>query len=139
MTVEAMSSLPLQAGGAVAAAAGRTALWVISAYMRQPLRNTALAALIGLSAMAGANALYKQSHHHPAPLFGTFAPAQGVITKKATPVMPAVKPLKLSQTVSPETTGSVDEPVATPAAAATIGNDDVMAMQQKLASLGMFN
>ena len=43
MTVEAMSSLPLQAGGAVAAAAGRTALWAISLYMRQPLRNTAVA------------------------------------------------------------------------------------------------
>lgn len=140
MTVEAMSSLPLQAGGAVAAAAGRTALWAISAYMRQPLRNTALAALIGISAMAGANALYKQAHHHPAPLFGSFAPAQGTATKKVAPVMPAAKPPKLTQTVSPETTGSVDEPVATPTAAVagTIGNDDVMAMQQKLAALGMF-
>lgn len=140
MTVEAMSSLPLQAGGAVAAAAGRTALWAISAYMRQPLRNTALAALIGLSAMAGANALYKQAHHHPAPLFGSFAPAQNVVIKKAAPVMPAAKPSKLIQSISPETTGSVDEQVTTPAAAlATIGNDDVMAMQQKLASLGMFS
>ena len=79
MTVEAMPSLPFQAGSAVAGAAGRTALWAVSVYMRQPLRNTALAALVGLSAMAGSNALYKQSHHHPAPLFGTFdeaAPAR---------------------------------------------------------------
>ena len=90
MTVEAMSSLPYQAGSAVAAAAGRTALWAISAYMRQPLCNTALAALIGLSAMAGANALYKQAHHHPAPMFGSFAPAPGAATKKFAPVMPAV-------------------------------------------------
>ena len=58
MTVEAMSSLPLQAGGALAAAAGRTALWVISAYMRQPLRNTAIVALIGFSTLAGANARF---------------------------------------------------------------------------------
>src|SRR3954467_15518650 len=100
MTVEAMSSLPLQAGGAVAAAAGRTALWAISVYMRQPLRNTALAALVGLSAMAGSNALYKQSHHHPAPLFGTFDSAPQLVTKKAKPaVMPAERPRKLAQPV----------------------------------------
>src|SRR5690348_11049741 len=99
MTVEAMSALPLQAGGAVAAAAGRTLVWAVSSYMRAPLRNTALAALIGLSAMAGANALYKQAHHHPSPLFGSFAaedPVKPAVTKKpakkAAPVVPAARP-----------------------------------------------
>ena len=135
MTVEAMSSLPFQAGSAVAAAAGRTALWAISAYMRQPLRNTALAALIGLSAMAGSNALYKQSHHHPAPLFGTFSDPAPVQKKARSTVMPAERPLKLAQPVSQETTGSVDEPSSTPT---LIGHDDVAMLQQKLADLGMF-
>lgn len=136
MTVEAMSSLPFQAGSAVAAAAGRTALWAVSVYMRQPLRNTALAALVGLSAMAGSNALYKQAHHHPAPLFGTFDDAAPVAKKaKSTAVTPAAKPKKLALPAAPETTGSV----STPASVDIIGNDDVLAMQQKLVALGMLD
>ena len=134
MTVEAMSSLPLQAGGAVAAAAGRTALWAISLYMRQPLRNTAVALLVGVSMLAGANALYKQAHHHPAPMFGSFE-ATPAVTKKAAPVLPAKKPSKLLSPVSNETTGSVEEPARV---LPTIGKDEVAAMQQKLQTLGLF-
>lgn len=139
MTVEAMSSLPFQAGGAVAAAAGRTALWAISLYMRQPLRNTAVVALVGLSAMAGSNALYHQAHHHPAPLFGSFAaddePAP--VRKKArSVVLPAERPRQFLEPISGETTGSVDEPARTPQ---TIGTDDVLAMQQKLIALGLLD
>jgi len=134
MTVEAMSSLPLQAGGAVAAAAGRTALWAISLYMRQPLRNTAVALLVGVSMLAGANALYKQAHHHPAPMFGSFD-ATPATPKKAAPVVPAKKPSKLLAPVSNETTGSVDEPARV---LPTIGRDEVAAMQQKLQTLGLF-
>jgi peptidoglycan hydrolase-like protein with peptidoglycan-binding domain len=136
MTVEAMSSLPLQAGGAMVAAAGRTALWVISIYMRQPLRNTALAALIGFSALASANALYKQPHH-PAPLFGSFADYPAPVLKRIAPVMPAERPARLDAP-APETTGSVDEPAQTPAPQA-VTNADVTQMQQKLASLGLYN
>ncbi len=136
MTVEAMSGLPFQAGSAVAAAAGRTALWAVSAYMQAPLRNTAIAALVGLSAMAGSNALYRQSHHHPAPLFGSFQAAPSAAAKKATPVMPAERPAKLTQKVSPETTGSVEAQPITPRA---LGNDDVTAVQQQLKTLAMFD
>jgi len=134
MTVEAMSSLPLQAGGAVAAAAGRTTLWAISLYMRQPLRNTAVALLVGVSMLAGANALYKQGHHHPAPMFGSFAAAPAV-PKKAAPVVPAKKPSKLLAPVSNETTGSLEDPARV---LPTIGRDEVAAMQQKLQTLGLF-
>ena len=134
MTVEAYSSLPFQAGSAVAGAAGRTALWVVGAYMRQPLRNTAICALIGLSAMAGSNALYKQAHHHPAPLFGSFsqgpAPAKPSAKVKPAPVIPANRPVALSN----DTTGSIDPVVP----AAAISNADVMALQQKLAALSLF-
>src|ERR1700712_5997227 len=104
-TAKAMSRLPMQAGSAVLAATGRTALWAISHYMRQPLRNTALAALIGVSALAGSNALYKQAHHHPAPLFGSFSGGAASTAKKPSPVMPAAKPKKLAQPASIDTTG----------------------------------
>ena len=136
MTVEAYSGLPFQVGSAVAAAAGRGALWAIGVYMRQPLRNTAICALIGLSAMAGANALYKQSHHHPAPLFGSFGAAAPAINKPIVrakaPVMPVERPTQLST----DTTGSIDPVV--PAATPMIGNAQVMALQQKLAALSLF-
>src|SRR5690242_8456545 len=105
MSVDALSALPLQAGQAVAAAAGRTAMWDISAYLRAPLRNTAIAALTTFSAMAGSNALYHQSGHHPAPLFGSFD-SKPAIQKSARPVMPLERPVKLSLP-APETTGSV--------------------------------
>lgn len=136
MTVEAMSGLSMQAGGAVAAAAGRAAMWVVSAYMQQPLRNTAVAALIGLSAMAGGNILYHQAHHHPAPLFGTFGapPASAVRAKKApAPVTPAPRPHQLDTV---DTTGSIDPRAALPK---LLGNDDVMAVQRQLASLSLFD
>lgn len=136
MTVEAMSGLSMQAGGAVAAAAGRAAMWAVSAYVQQPLRNTAVAALIGLSAMAGANILYHQAHHHPAPLFGSFsaAPASAVRTKKApAPVTPAPRPHQLDTV---DTTGSIDPRAVLPK---LLGNDDVMAVQRQLASLNLFD
>jgi peptidoglycan hydrolase-like protein with peptidoglycan-binding domain len=105
--------------------------------MRQPLRNTAVVALVGFSALASANALYKQ-HHHPAPLFGSFADAPAAApVKKIAPVMPAARPPRLD-TPAPETTGSVNEPAVTPGPQ-TITSSDVTQMQQKLASLGLFN
>jgi peptidoglycan hydrolase-like protein with peptidoglycan-binding domain len=136
MTAEAMSSLPMQAGSAVLAAAGRTALWAVSLYMRQPLRNTALVALIGVSALAGSNALYKQAHHHPAPLFGSFDDRPAAATKKPAPVMPAARPKQLAEPTDSETTGSVETPAR---AIQPLGNDDVTALQQKLTALGLFS
>ena len=135
MTVEAFSSLPLQAGGAVAAKAGRAVLWAVSVYMRQPLRNTAVAALVGLSAMAGSNALYKQAHHHPAPLFGSFS-EKAVAETAVEAVMPAAKPRKLVlNKTSSETTGSV-EPTAIDR---VIGNADVIEIQRKLQAFKLFD
>src|SRR5215217_7523622 len=112
MSVEAFSGLPLQVGHAVASTAGRTAMWVIAWYMQAPLRNTALAAMMGLSAMAGSNALYNQSGHHPAPMFGSFDAKPA----KVEPVMPAERPAKLLMTTpaAAETTGSISAPAATP-------------------------
>ncbi len=137
MSVEAFSSLPLQAGGAVAAAAGRTALWLIAAYMRAPLRNTAVAALVGFSALAGSNALYHQSGHHPAPLFGSFDGRALSTSAEPEPVMPAERPAKLFQQPAVETTGSIAAPEATPAE--TIGNADVFEIQRKLTAFALYD
>lgn len=139
MSVDALSALPLQAGQAVAAAAGRTAMWVISAYLRAPLRNTAIAALTTFSAMAGSNALYHQSGHHPAPLFGSFD-SKPAIQKSARPVMPLERPVKLSLP-APETTGSVSpkEVSLAPATTAPIGNEDVFEVQRKLTAFKLFD
>lgn len=138
MTVEAYSGLPLAAGGAVGRAAGRGLLWVAAVYMRDAARNTAVAALISLSVLAGGNALYKQSHHHPAPLFGSFdaAPASVVKPPKVLkPVMPADRPAKLDIDTA-ETTGSLAPLRSTPVA---IGNDEVLALQKKLAALSFYS
>lgn len=138
MTLEAYSSLSLSAGSAVAAAAGRGALWAIGLYMREPLRNTALAALVGLLGMAGSNVLYRQTHHVPAPLFGAFSESAAPISKSARttrPVLPLARPSKLE--IDTETTGSLAP--ATSASGATIGNDDVLALQKKLTLLNFFS
>ena len=142
MSVEAFYGLPLQAGQAVAAAAGRTALWVISAYLRAPLRNSAIVALTTLSAMAGANALYNQAGHHPAPLFGSFKSTPTAAKSEAVPVMPAPRPAQLLMQSEPETTGSVTAPAvqAAPAIPTTpIGNEDVFEIQRKLTAFKLFD
>jgi peptidoglycan hydrolase-like protein with peptidoglycan-binding domain len=139
MSVDAFSALPLQAGQAVAGAAGRTAMWAISAYLKAPLRNTAIAALTTLSAMAGSNALYNQAGHHPAPLFGTFD-SRSAAKAAAEPVMPVQRPAKLMSLPAPETTGSVaPKEIAAPAAATPIGNEDVFEVQRKLTAFKLFD
>jgi peptidoglycan hydrolase-like protein with peptidoglycan-binding domain len=134
MTAEAFSSIPFSAGGAVAATAGRLALAAFGWYMQAPLRNTAVAALVTLTAMAGSNALYRQAHHHPSPLFGNFetsAQSQG-----ADPVMPAIRPTKLEATPAPVEVDAVEKPAP---ASKTVGNDDVLQVQRKLQALGLLD
>jgi peptidoglycan hydrolase-like protein with peptidoglycan-binding domain len=135
MSVDAFSGLPFQAGQAVAAGVGRTAKWAIGAYMRAPLRNSAIAALTTLCAMAGSNALYNQSHHHPAPLFGSFGNAAKA---EPAPVMPLERPVKLLAEPSPETTGSIAT-TPEPVAARPIGNDDVFEVQRRLTAFKLFD
>ena len=133
MSVDAFSGLPIQAGQAVAAGVGRTARWAIAAYMRAPLRNTAIAALTTFSAMAGSNALYHQSGHHPAPLFGSFD-----AKVEAEPVMPLERPARLMAAPAPETTGSVNKKTVTNPTR-PIGNEDVFEIQRKLTAFKLFD
>ena len=128
MTVEAYSSLPFQAGGAVAAAAGRAALWAIAAYMRAAAaQHRAGRADRRFRALAGGNALYKQAHHHPAPLFGSFdaSGAGGEPAKTVAPVMPAARPTKLADRQRRDHRQRRRRAINAGASPA-IGNDDVI-------------
>lgn len=140
MTAATFARLPMQVGGVALAQAGHAALWVIQRYMRSPLTNTAIAALVVTSAMAGSNALYGQRHEHPAPLF---APAEEVTTGSidSEPVIPRTRPktfavsapapIKLANTLQPAAADA--EPTG------PIGNKDVFEVQRKLEQLQLFS
>jgi peptidoglycan hydrolase-like protein with peptidoglycan-binding domain len=134
MTAASLAHLPLAAGGALFASTGRVLIWTGARYMRAPLANTAVLALVTLSAMAGSNALYLQRHEHPAPLFGPAEMRQAAVEFE--PVVPAVRPrmLEVVPPVAQEATGSVDaDPDEDP-----IGNAEVSEIQRKLQELEFY-
>lgn len=140
MTAATLAHLPVAAGGAVLASAGRATLWAAAKYMRAPLANTAILALCTMTAVAGSNALYWQRHAHPAPLFAPGG-AQQTSAVEATPVVPATR-RHVPQVIAPlptatesEATGSVD---ASPVAE-KLGNAEVMEIQRKLQSMQLFD
>ena len=143
MSVESLSALPLQAGHAVAAASGRAAIWAISSYMRAPLRNTALLALVSMSALAGSNALFNQSGEHPAPLFSDFATRTSVARAEPAPI-PMERPAQLMQADEPApapaaTRSTALEPASTVIPDEPVGNPDVFEVQRKLAAFKLFD
>lgn len=140
MTAATLTHLPLAAGGAVLASSGRALGWAVSRYMRAPLANTAVLAMVGMTAMAASNALYLQQHAHPAPLFAPVVQEVAVAApavQVSAPVVPAVRPER-QQIVSPlpteVTTGSVARDVE-----AVIGNAEVFELQRKLALMELFD
>jgi hypothetical protein len=134
MTAASLAHLPLAAGSAVLATTGRATLWAAARYMRAPLANTGVLALLTLSAMAGSNALYMQRHEHPAPLFAPTEIQQA--SMEVEPIVPAMRRERLEVVPAPtgETTGSVE---ARPSADA-IDNSDVTELQQKLKALQLY-
>jgi peptidoglycan hydrolase-like protein with peptidoglycan-binding domain len=131
---QSFAHLPLQAGGAALTQAGRGALWVLSRYMRSPLTNSAIAALVVTTAMAGSNALYGQRHMHPSPLFLPVETTDAVV-----PVIPAVKPKGLG--TKPLVVGApktLDKLVVANPSASVIGNAEVSELQKKLAAMTFF-
>lgn len=131
---QSFAHLPLQAGGAALTHAGRGALWVISRYMRSPLTNSAIAALVVTTALAGSNALYGQRHMHPSPLFAPFEASETV-----EPVIPAVKPKGLgSKPLVVGTPKKLDKLVVATPSVGAIGNADVSEVQKKLAAMTFF-
>ena len=141
MTAAALTHLPVAAGGAVLSATGNLIQWGFSRYMRAPLANTGILAMLTLSAMASSNALYWQRHEHPAPRFGAPDVRQAAIAPvEAEPVIPAERPRKTPLTIAPppsqETTGSVD---ASAPVEAAIGNAEVAEIQRKLNSMQLYD
>ena len=83
MTASTLSNLSLVAGSAVVSTLGRAGAWAFARYMRAPLASTGLMAMVTMTALAGSNALYFQTHRHPAPFFSL---PQDVPTPVAAPV-----------------------------------------------------
>ncbi len=138
-----LSHLPLQVGSTVMASAGRAALWIIARYMKAPLPNTAIAALVVTSALAGSNALYGQTRHHPSPLFAPVEQAH--IADSVEPVVPVARPKKFASTtpsatptVTKKVAVPVEKPVETAADNGPLGNKDVYAVQRKLEQMHYF-
>jgi len=137
MTAASFAHLPLQVGGIALAQAGRAALWVIARYMRSPLTNSAILALVVTTAMAGSNALYGQHARHPSPLF---APAGEQKVAEIEPVIPATKPEGLGE--KPLVVGTPKKLATTVAAVdgkdGPVGNAEVWDVQRKLAAMKIF-
>lgn len=138
MTAATLAHLPLQVGGVALAQAGRAALWVIARYMRSPLTNSAIAALVVTTAMAGSNALFGQRLEHPSPLFtpaieslADAADVEPVIPRDRPKSFVVNTPAKVQRQVAVAT-----EPVN--ASGGPIGNKDVFEVQRKLERLQLF-
>lgn len=138
MTAASFAHLPLQVGSVALAHAGRAALWVIARYMRSPLTNSAIAALVVTSAMAGSNALYGQRHEHPAPLFNAGLESQARIAD-VEPVIPKTRPKSFVMNAPAKVQRLVvaaADPVDTQGG--PIGNKEVFEVQRKLERLQLF-
>lgn len=138
MTAASLTHLPLAAGGAVLSVTGNAIHWGVARYMRAPLTNTAILAMVTLTALAASNALYMQRHEHPAPLFapvGEAAPSRRI---EVLPVIPASREDRPTSVVPPlpdeQTTGSVNPT----AQVEPIGNAEVAEIQRKLHSMQIF-
>jgi len=138
MTAATLAHLPLQVGSVAMAHAGRAALWVIARYMRSPLTNSAIAALVVTSAMAGSNALYGQRHEHPSPLFDAGIESSAQLAD-VEPVIPKTRPKSFVMSAPAKVQRQV---VAAAAPIDTqggpIGNKDVFEVQRKLERLQLF-
>jgi len=137
MTAASFAHLPLQAGGVALAHLGRAALWVIQRYMRSPLTNSAITALVVTTALAGSNALYGQRHMHPSPLF---APVEEAAVEKVDPVVPATRPASLgSRPAEAAVPQRFEEPALLDTTPGPTGNADVFEVQRKLEMLKLFS
>lgn len=136
MTAATLAHLPLQVGGVALAQAGRAALWVIARYMRSPLTNSAIAALVVTSAMAGSNALFGQQHEHPSPLF---TPAiESEMSTDIEPVIPKTRPKSFVMNAPAKVQRLVVAPTQADKQGGPIGNKDVFEVQRKLERLQLF-
>ena len=143
MTASTLSNLSLVAGSAVVSTLGRAGAWAFARYMRAPLASTGLMAMVTMTALAGSNALYFQTHRHPAPFFSL---PQDVPTPVAAPVeapVPLAAPERMDvlAPIENQTTGSVVAPAPQVVQAVPdrpVGNREAFNVQKKLFELGLF-
>lgn len=141
MTAATLAHLPVAAGGALLSVTGTAIHWGVARYMRAPLSNTAILAMVTLSAMASSNALYNQRHEHPAPLFApaTVFEEASIEPVEVLPVVPATRrnrPAVIAPLASEETTGSVNPTAEVDRK--PIGNAEVTEIQRKLHSMQLY-
>lgn len=136
MTAATLAHLPLQVGGVALTQAGRAALWVIARYMRSPLTNSAIAALVVTTAMAGSNALYGQRHAHPAPLFNPAIESQ--MSTDIEPVFPKTRPKSFVMNAPAKVQRQLASAAPMDTLNGPIGNKDVFEVQRKLERLQLF-
>lgn len=138
MTALTLARLPVAAGGAVLESTGNLIHWGVGRFMRAPLANSAVLAMVTFTAMAGSNALYMQDQAHPAPLFAPVTARSAAKAPEIAPI-PAERPKRTLVTLDPlpvrETTGSV-KPAAT---IKPLGNAEVIEIQRKLHAMQIFD
>jgi len=135
MTAASFAHRPLQVGSVALAHTGRAALWVIQRYMRNPLTNSAIAALVVTTAMAGSNALYGQHREHPHPLFGASS-AMTTGSVEAEPVIPKTRPKSFAFGTPVKQKVAAINPAD--ALQSPIGNEQVFELQRKLERMQLF-
>jgi peptidoglycan hydrolase-like protein with peptidoglycan-binding domain len=140
MTAATFAQLPMQFGGTLLSSASRLTLVLVARYMRAPLANTGIAALVGMSALAASNAMYLQPHAHPAPLFGVAGTtAVTPLTSSVEPVVPLTRPADLRFTSLPALPVAEKSVTASATEPGPVGNKDVFEVQRKLEVLRLFS
>ena len=141
MTASTLSNLPLMAGSAVASTLGRAGAWTFARYMRAPLASTGLLAMVTMTALAGSNALYFQTHRHPAPFFAQPSDVPMPVNVPDSGPVPLQAPQLRVPTLAPienQTTESVAAPVVQSVPEQPVGNKQAFEVQKKLFELGLF-
>jgi peptidoglycan hydrolase-like protein with peptidoglycan-binding domain len=143
MTAATLTRLPLVAGGTLLGSLGRGAFWAaarvldfgfwgLAQFMRAPVAVSTVTVVVGLAALASANALYFQHERHPAPLF--FSPPKADVAPArvtpVTPVLPRPRPKPEPVALDLGVTGSIPHDASQP-----ITTADVKALQSRLIAM----
>jgi len=127
----------------MAGALGSGLAWCVARFSRAPVTSTGIVLIVLAYGAATGNALFWQSERHPAPMFASYAeepvPAIEPVEVASTTQQPVVS--TPAATPGPATSQPMPAEVQTPAPEqqASIGNEDVARMQEKLKAMGLFN
>jgi peptidoglycan hydrolase-like protein with peptidoglycan-binding domain len=146
MTAATLSRSPLSVGAAFAGPVARVSYWAlwqavdfgswaVMQFRRAPLAISLVAAAAGFSLLAGSNALFLQTSHHPAPWFFSAPHQTAAPAPVVRPVTPAVRP-RQQPALDNQTTGSLGSQLP---AVDAITSNDILSMQKKLAGLKLFD